>query len=69
MSAFEDDPDDFLRFVRASDPSLTGGSFVPRRTYGEYLATRLDEARRASPLPLIRVAGEVVAVAEDDVRP
>ena len=48
MSAFEDDPDDFLRFVRASDPSLTGGSFVPRRTYGEYLAARLDEARGAS---------------------
>ena len=65
MSAFEDDPDDFLRFVRASDPSLTGGSFVPRRTYGEYLATRLDEARRVSPLPLIRVAGEVVAIAEE----
>ena len=46
MSAFEDDPDDFLRFVRASDPSLTGGSFVPRRSYGEYLAARLDDARR-----------------------
>jgi uncharacterized NAD(P)/FAD-binding protein YdhS len=65
MSAFEDDPDDFLRFVRASDPSLTGGSFVPRRAYGEYLATRLDEARGASAVPLIRVAGEVVAVAEE----
>ena len=65
MSAFEDDPDDFLRFVRASDPSLTGGSFVPRRTYGEYLAARLDEARRASDLPLVRVAGDVVAIAED----
>jgi len=64
MSAFEDDPDDFLRFVRASDPSLTGGSFVPRRTYGEYLAARLDEARRACDLPLVRVAGEVVAIAE-----
>ena len=64
MSAFEDDPDDFLRFVRASDPSLTGGSFVPRRTYGEYLAARLDEARRASGLPLLRVAGEVVEVAD-----
>ena len=65
MSAFEDDPDDFLRFARASDPSLTGGSFVPRRTYGEYLAGRLDEARRASELPLVRVAGEVVGIAEN----
>ncbi len=65
MSAFEDDPDDFLRFVRASDPSLTGGSFVPRRTYGEYLAMRLEEARDASTPPLIRVAGEVGAIAEE----
>ena len=64
MSAFEDDPDDFLRFVRAAEPSLTGGSFVPRRSYGEYLAARLDEARRASDLPLLRVAGEVVGIAE-----
>ena len=64
MSAFEDDPDDFLRFVRAAEPSLTGGSFVPRRSYGEYLAARLDEARRASDLPLLRVAGEVVGIGE-----
>ena len=64
MSAFEDDPDDFLRFVRAAEPSLTGGSFVPRRWYGEYLAARLDEARRASDLALLRVAGEVVEISE-----
>ncbi len=64
MSAFEDDPDDFLRFVRAAEPSLTGGSFVPRRSYGEYLAARLGEARRASTLPLLRVAGEVVEISE-----
>ena len=65
MSAFEDDPDDFLRYVRASDPSLTGGSFVPRRTYGDYLAARLDEARLASALPLLRVAGEVVEIVDE----
>jgi uncharacterized NAD(P)/FAD-binding protein YdhS len=65
MSAFEDDPDGFLRFVRAREPSLTGGSFVPRRLYGEYLAQTLDDARRASDTQLIRVAGEVMAIAED----
>ena len=64
MSAFEDDPDDFLRFVRTTDPSLTGGSFVPRRTYGEYLAARLEEARSASDLPLLRIAGELVEVVD-----
>ncbi|HKP09902.1 MAG TPA: FAD/NAD(P)-binding protein, partial [Gaiella sp.] len=62
MSAFEDDPDDFLRFVRRREPALTGGSFVPRRLYGEYLAETLDDARRSSSLPLVRVAGEVVTV-------
>jgi uncharacterized NAD(P)/FAD-binding protein YdhS len=62
MSAFEDDPDDFLRFVRRREPALTGGSFVPRRLYGAYLAETLDDARRSSSLPLVRVAGEVVSV-------
>jgi uncharacterized NAD(P)/FAD-binding protein YdhS len=64
MSAFEDDPDDFLRYVRAREPSLTGGSFVARRLYGEYLGDTLDAARRASPLSLHRVAGEVVDLAQ-----
>ena len=64
MSAFEDDPDGFLRFVRRREPALTGGSFVPRREYGEYLAETLDDARRSSPLPLLRVTGEVVSVSE-----
>ena len=69
MSAFEDDPDDFLRYVRARAPSLTGGSFVARRLYGEYLGETLDAARKASTLPLQRVAGEVVDLAQtpDDV--
>jgi uncharacterized NAD(P)/FAD-binding protein YdhS len=66
MSAFEDDPDDFLRYVRRREPALTGGSFVARRLYGEYLRDTLEEARRASGVPLIRVAGEVVSVAETD---
>ena len=65
MSAFEDEPDDFLRFVREREPSLTGGSFVPRRAYGEYLSARLDEARGASDVPLTRVAGNVVRLSEE----
>jgi uncharacterized NAD(P)/FAD-binding protein YdhS len=64
MSAFEDDPDDFLRFVRAVDPALTGGAFVPRRLYGEYLARTVEDARRDSPVRLIRIAGEAVAAIE-----
>ena len=68
MSAFEEDPDDFLRFVREREPSLTGGSFVPRRAYGEYLAARLEEARRSSDLPMSRIAGNVVDLSEETDR-
>lgn len=44
MSLFPDDEADFLRFAQGRDASFAGGSFVPRRLYGEYLATRLEEA-------------------------
>jgi len=63
MSAFADNPDDFLRFVREREPSLTGGSFVPRHLYGEYLSRTLAEAARASEVPLTHVAGEVIDAA------
>jgi len=64
MSAFDDEPDHFLKYLRLRDPSITGGSFVPRRIFGEYLARTLDDARRASRIPLIRVAGEVTDLRE-----
>src|SRR6185295_8372615 len=66
MSAFAADEDDFLRFARAHDPSLVGGSFVPRRLYGQYLEHVLHTAeRRAAPgVRLERVADEAVAVEE-----
>ena len=62
MSAFASDPDDFLRHVRDRDPALTGGSFVPRRFYGEYLHRTLTEAARSSDVELLRVAGEAIDV-------
>jgi len=64
MSAFADDPGDFLRYVRDRDAALTGGSFVPRRIYGEYLVRTLDAAARSSEVDLIRVSGEAVDVGE-----
>ncbi|HEY1772604.1 MAG TPA: FAD/NAD(P)-binding protein [Gammaproteobacteria bacterium] len=44
MSLFPDDEADFLRFAQGSDAGFAGGSFVPRRLYGEYLAARLEAA-------------------------
>ena len=48
MSLFPDDEADFLRFAQGRDAGFTGGSFVPRRLYGEYLALRLEEAVAAA---------------------
>ncbi|PCC67450.1 Uncharacterized NAD(P)/FAD-binding protein YdhS [Nannocystis exedens] len=37
MSALADDPEHFVRWARARDPAVTGGSFLPRGLYGDYL--------------------------------
>jgi len=41
MSAFVGDEDHFLRFAKGKDVSVVGGSFVPRRLYGDYLQATL----------------------------
>ena len=66
MSAFDDDPDDFLRFARSRDPEITGGAFVPRRLYGAYLARLLDDAQRASGATLTRIAGEATSAGSEE---
>jgi uncharacterized NAD(P)/FAD-binding protein YdhS len=49
MSAMPDDEESFVRFARWHDPTVTGGSFVPRRLYGDYLGALLDNAAAAAP--------------------
>jgi uncharacterized NAD(P)/FAD-binding protein YdhS len=66
MSAFDDDPDHFLRHLRRREPALTGGSFVPRAAYGAYLDATLREARERSSVPVLHVAGEAVDVRASD---
>jgi uncharacterized NAD(P)/FAD-binding protein YdhS len=63
MSAFPDDEDSFLRFARADMPEVTGGTFVPRRIYGNYLAHILQETAAAGgTAQLEQIAGEVVDI-------
>lgn len=67
MSAFDDDPEHFLRWARTRDPAVHGGAFVPRRLYGEYLASLLRDTEAAvsasgSPVALERVAEQAVGV-------
>jgi uncharacterized NAD(P)/FAD-binding protein YdhS len=64
MSAFEGDADHFLRWARSRDPKISGGTFVPRRLYGQYLADVLDEAESSAhpAVRLMRVPGEARAI-------
>ncbi|WNG39740.1 NAD(P)-binding protein [Archangium violaceum] len=45
MSAFPDDPEHFLRWMRRIEPGTSPGDFVQRRRYGQYLEAVLREAR------------------------
>ncbi len=54
MGAFADDEGHFLRWLRLSEPSLSGDAFAPRLRYGEYLASILDGLQTAAP-PGVRV--------------
>lgn len=65
MSAFANDEDDFVRFARERDASVTGGTFAPRRLYGEYLSFILDRARSraAAGVSLTHIAAEAISIA------
>jgi uncharacterized NAD(P)/FAD-binding protein YdhS len=63
MSAFPDDEEHFLRFARTRIPDVTGGTFVPRSTYGDYLANILNEGAAAEGAALLeRIADEAVDI-------
>lgn len=64
MSAFADDEDSFLRFARERDQTVTGGSFVSRSAYGEYLDRILAEAEQNAPAEttIERIVGHVADI-------
>ncbi|WP_426203125.1 FAD/NAD(P)-binding protein [Pseudomonas sp. TWP3-1] len=64
MSALVDDPDSFLRACQRSSPSTTSGSFVPRKQYGEYLASLLEAAEKHAlgRIGVERITAEVTAL-------
>jgi uncharacterized NAD(P)/FAD-binding protein YdhS len=51
MSAFESDEGHFLRYAQQHDPGLTGGSFVRRELYGDYLEWTLHREHAALAQP------------------
>lgn len=56
MSALPDDPEHFLRWLRARDPNAQPGTFAPRTVYGDYLASLLESESVA------RVGGTAVGL-------
>ena len=69
MSAFEEHVDHFVEWARSRDPAITGGAFVPRGFYGQYLASLLGDAQRGLPphVSFEHVDGEAVATDESSV--
>ena len=68
MSAFPERPDDFLTFARGRNPLVSGGDFLPRSWYGDYLSDRLELAKRRSPRWLSFERARVRATAIDVAR-
>ncbi len=66
MSAFPEDPEHFLRWIRRIEPATAPGDFVQRRRYGQYLEAVVREAREgAAPgVSLELLQGEVQSLAQ-----
>jgi uncharacterized NAD(P)/FAD-binding protein YdhS len=68
MSARAEDPDDFLRWLRERGERFDGTSFVPRGTYGAYLASIAAGAAEASGSRWHHVRAAVCDAAIEDGR-
>lgn len=69
MSAFDDQPDDFLDYLAGDDEAehaRLAPAFVERRIYGTYLSARLQEALADSHATLDVVPHRVIAFARKD---
>lgn len=61
MSAYSDQPDHFLNYCKARNPTFTGSSFISRQIYGEYLSFVLESAEKHKNTNVIfdRIEGDV----------
>lgn len=66
MSAFPDDPDHFVRWLKGRGVADPENTFVPRVTYGVYLRQLLDEALASAGGRLTPRRGEVTDIKPGD---
>jgi uncharacterized NAD(P)/FAD-binding protein YdhS len=66
MSAWPDEPDHFLNWLRNRDPEVQPGAFAPRQLYGDYLEELLRDAIARPGSTLTAVRGEVVDLIEEE---
>lgn len=62
MSALADEPGHFVAYCQSIDPSLSSGSFVSRRLYGQYLQGTWTQTQAAYPDVIETYLDEVVAL-------
>lgn len=64
ISAFPDQPDDFLRWLAMrKNPATAHSAFLPRRVYGDYLSDLFQQATKANAEAVIQVIdGEAIDV-------
>ncbi|MGO9597873.1 MAG: FAD/NAD(P)-binding protein [Isosphaeraceae bacterium] len=65
MSAFADEPDHFVDWLRERDPAVQPGAFVPRRVYGDYLENLLQDAMSRPDSKLTTIQAEVVDLIDE----
>jgi uncharacterized NAD(P)/FAD-binding protein YdhS len=67
MSAFPDDPEHFLRWLRVHhDANATPLDFIPRQVYGEYVTSVLELAVQPDPKRFEFVQDEAVAIRQSE---
>lgn len=67
MSAFPERPDDFVEWLRKSNPSLAHSTeFVPRELFGRYVGEQLKRTLSETGIQLSWLKGEAIAIQQDE---
>jgi len=64
MSAWPEEPDHFLNWLRGRDLAFEPGSFAPRKLYGDYLEELLHDAATRHGQRLVPIRTEIIDLIE-----